>query len=378
MNQKTKARLGVVASFAAATMLIGVSAPAYADPSVGTFPALVGVGSDTTQDLVGGLGTVIPAIGSYDATPVPSTIVTRSGGVSYVRPKNSGAGVAALSASINASGTQLFPDGTGVSITGQVDFARSSGGANSTTYPGSELTFIPFALDAVTYAVPAASDFPRDVPLGVTADADSAYTLRNIYRGKITSYEDAGGNAITITPLLPASGSGTRSFWLSKLGLIEANVTGIISDTKVIGGVTKTIQEHDGSYIFAKGDIAPFSVAQYIAQGNYASLSSVIERRGNIQLGNIGSRKPYLLNTSGGTEINPVFPVTRTVYNVVQTSRLSTAGVAADTLLQATFKGAGSSVCTATATIKAYGFNTVSNCGDTTTAANKQGYRTNF
>ncbi len=368
MLKKTKLRVSVVAAAAVAVMAFGAAAPAYADPS--GFKPLNGVGSDTTQDVVGGLATVVTAIGSYDATG-SATIQTTSGGPSFTRPNGSTAGVQALSASVNNTGTRTFPASGGVSITGQVDFARSSS-APSSSFVGTDLTFIPFARDAVTYAVSAASDWPRDIALG-SASQDALvprpFTLRNIYRGTVTTYTNADLEPVTIRPIIPQAGSGTRSFWLGALGLTEATIVG--TPTTDIGN---TAQEHNGTYIVNAGDIAPFSIAQYIAQGNHGVLpTSVLERRGNIELGSIDTIKPILLTSGGGVELNTSFPVNRLVFNVVQTSRL-TGTSAADLQLKATFAGTTSSVCAATAQIKQYGFGTIGSlCGNTTTY--KQAFR---
>lgn len=369
--QKKTLRLGAVAVLAAAVLAVGVAVPAGADPTpAGTFKPLVGVGSDTTEYLVGGLATVVTNIGSYDATG-STQIQTRSGGPLFNRPNGSGNGQKALTASINPNGTDKWPAGSGVDITGQVDFARSSSGPSG-SLPGTQLTFIPFARDAVTFAVSSASDFPRDIALGSSAQdsiSPAPFTLRNIYRGTVTSYADADFNSVTIRPLLPQTGSGTRSFWLSQLGLTEANITagGVATD------LGNTVQEHNGTFVTGPGDIVPFSVAQYIAQGNHGALpTTVAERRGNIELGRIGTIKPYIPSVGGGIELNSAFPVTRLVYNVVSTARLSGTS-AADLQLQAAFAGTSSQVCQATSTIRQYGFGTIGAlCGNTTTY--KQGY----
>jgi len=368
MLNKTKLRLGVVAACAVVAVGLGAAAPAIADPTpAGTIKPLVGVGSDTTENVVNGLGTVVTNIGSYDATG-SATIQTRTGGPLFNRPNGSGNGQKALSASINLSGTRVWPATTGVDITGQIDFARSSS-APSGTLVGTDLTFIPFARDAVSFAVNASSDFPRDIALGAAAQdtiSPAPFTLRNIYRGTVTNYADANFNTVTIRPLLPQTGSGTRNFWVAQLGLTDALITagGVATD---LGG---TVQEHNGTFVTGAGDIVPFSVAQYIQQGNYASLpTTVVERRGNIQLGNIGSNKPYQPSTTaqGGLEINPSFPVNRLVFNVVSTARL-TGTSAADVQLQQAFVGSTSQVCSASATIKQYGFGTIGTlCGNTTT-----------
>lgn len=366
MLKKTRLGFGAVAAFAVAALALGVSVPANADPTpVGSFKPLVGVGSDTTENIVNGLGSVVSNLGSYDATG-SATIQTRSGGVLFNRPNGSGNGQRALSASINLTGTRVWPATTGVNITGQVDFARSSS-APSSSFPGSDLTFIPYARDAVSFAVSAASDFPRDIPAGAAAQdsiSPAPFTLRNIYRGTVTSYADAEFNSVTIRPLLPQTGSGTRSFWIGQLGLTEANITsgGVATD------LGNTVQEHNGTFVTGAGDIVPFSVAQFIQQGNYASLpTTVVERRGNIQLGSIGTNKPYVPSATGGVELNAAFPVNRLVFNVVSTARLSGTS-AADVQLQQAFAGSTSQVCAAASTIKQYGFGTIGTlCGNTTT-----------
>lgn len=368
MLNKTKLRLGVVAAAAAATLAFGAAAPAYADP-IG-FKPLNGAGSDTTQDVLDGVATVVTSIGSWDAIG-SATIQTTSGGATFIRPNGSTSGVQALSASINNTGTRTFPATGGVSITGQLDFARSSS-APSGSFVGTDLTFIPFARDAVTYAVSQASDFPRDIALGSTAQdavSPAPFTLRNIYRGAVTVYSDGDFNAVTIRPIIPQPGSGTRAFWLGALGLSDTTIVG--TPTTDIGG---TAQEHTGTYIKNAGDIAPFSIAQYIAQGNHNALpTKVIERRGNIALGNVDTVKPILLTAGGGVELNTAFPINRLVFNVVQTTRLAGTSTA-DTLLKNTFAGTTSSVCAASAQIKQFGFGTIGSlCGNTTTY--KQAFR---
>jgi len=356
MLKKSKLRLTVVAALAVSAVVLGVTAPALADPGAGTFKPLNGVGSDTTQDLVGGLATVVSTLGSYDAVG-SATIQTTSGGPVFNRPNGSGAGVLALSASASTGTASQYPAASGVSITGQVDFARSSSGP-STALPGTALTFIPFARDVLTYAVNTSSDFPRDIPLG-SASQDSVtpapFTLRNIYRGAVTTFTDSDLNVVTIRALIPQSGSGTRKAWLAALGLTDATALGETD-------LGNTVQEHDGTFVTGPGDIVPFSVGQFIAQGNHATLpTTVVERRGQVVLGNINGSKPVKISGSAVTA-NASFPVTRLVYNVVQSSRL------AETNIANAFVGSSSAVCAASATIIKYGFATIGSlCGDTTT-----------
>ncbi len=320
------------------------------------FPTLAGAGSDTTQDVVAGVATLDPTnIGSWDAVSTgPANITTKSGGPAFKRPNGSGDGVFALGQS--AQGL-LY---NGVDITGQLDFARSSS-PPSGSFVGTDLTFIPFARDAVSYAVSTASDFPRDIALGSAAQdsiSPAVFSLRNIYRGTVTTYVDSNLDPVTIRPIIPQQGSGTRSFWLTSLGLTEANIVG--TPTTDLGN---TAQEHNGTYITGAGDIAPFSVAQYIAQGNHGALpTTIVERRGNIELGRVGTIKPIILTPGGGVELNTSFPINRTVYNVVQTSRLG------ETAIANTFVGPTSTFCSTAGQniVRSYGFAVAPNCGVTT------------
>lgn len=352
MFKKNALRSGVVAAAVAACVALSVT-PAAADPS--GFTTLAGTGSDTTQDVLNGLGSVVAAIGSYDATG-SATIQTKAGGPTFNRPNGSTAGIQALSASINSTGTKLWQT---VDITDQLDFARSSSGPSS-SFPGTQLTFIPFARDAVSYAVNAASDFPRALPLGSasSASADPAkLTLWNIYHCTATSYVDSNGDPIAIVPLIPQTGSGTRSFWLGKVGLTEATIPSCVTD------LGNTVQEHSGVQITGAGHIVPFSIAQYIAQGNHGAITvatgvSVTERRSNVELGSISGFTPFVLGV-GGTIMNPDFPVNRSVYNVIETARLG------ETVIANTFVGATSDVCEATV-VQQFGFAPIANCGATT------------
>ena len=355
MPKNIKLRFGVVAAVAAAALSFSAIAPASVDPSGAK--DINGTGSDTTQDLVGGIAAVVTNIGSYDATgPSPITV----NGTTFSRPVGSSAGIRALSSSIRGiayAGTVL-PVGT-------LQFARSSA---LRTESGTELTYIPFARDAVTIAMSAASDFPKDVALGSSGQATNLFTLRNIYLGTVTSFVDSSFSSQTIRPILPQLNSGTRNFWVSALGTTETALTAGGKATDIGNSVI----EHDGSFVTGPGDIVPFSIAQFIAQGNYRSLpTTVIERRGNIVLGGIDTEKPIVALAGGGVKLNDNFPVTRLVYNVVETRALTTAAPStSDSAIRAAFVGSTSAVCAASAKILQYGFGTIgATCGSVTSKA---------
>ncbi len=364
MQKNTKLRVGVVAAFAAAALAIGTVAPAYAaDPTIPK--TLNGAGSDTTQDVMAGVASVVTSLGNWDAFGSENITI---GSTTFARPIGSTAGVRALSSSVRGIG---YPNAAGVVLpVGTLQFARSSA---LRTESGSQLTYIPFARDAVSIAMSASSDFPKDVALGVAGQPTNAFTLRNIYLGTVTSFTDSEGATITIRPKLPQVNSGTRVFWVTEaLGTTDALIGagGAVTDQGInAAGVLGPIQEHDGSFLRTDGDIVPFSVAQFLAQGNYRSLpTAVVERRGNIILGSIDTVDP--ISYDGVTvATNPSFLPSRLVYNVVETRALTTLTPSADDLaVRAAFVGTGAgSVCAASAQIKAYGFATLpaSQCGAT-------------
>ncbi|MGW7419656.1 Ig-like domain repeat protein [Streptomyces sp. NPDC054813] len=253
------------AALVAAAVVAGglaLATPAIADPTpAGTFRQLVGVGSDTTQDVVNALAgdtvngnsyaaTAVKSadgagIASYDAIEpgtgsTTSTIVTRSGGTPFTRPNGSGNGQKALSASLTGD---KFPAGTGTAIKGQVDFARSSGGPSSA---GTALTYVPMARDAVGVAVK-----------GSALDSLTKQQLFEIYSGSLTEL-----NGQTLHPKIPQDGSGTRKFFLAAIGM----------STTPLGANVQVVQENQGNAALTEdGALVPFSVGSWIAQNNGVS-----------------------------------------------------------------------------------------------------------
>lgn len=378
MNVKFAKRAAIVVG--AATLGVAVvTGAAQADPATTVHRSLVGVGSDTTQDVLNGLangtgtGQILdpsaPAgsdgklIASYDATPQPSTITTRATGTvcsGINRPDGSGAGVNALRADISAASHCL-------------DFARSSSAPNST----GQFTFIPFAIDAVTAAVKTGSTLPANLTFSATANTNAlkaGFDLNRVYNCLDTSGNPlAAGtfptiNGITVHPLLPQAGSGTRKFWAATLGFSpNAPLPSCVSDVAKNGAA---VQEHNGNALQrtiaadSSEDIMPFSIAQHIAQGR--SLPGVTDRRNGALLETVNSVQPL----SGGN-LNTSFPIHREVFNVIQTTRLT------ETKIKTAFVGATSKVCTSkynatTSYINEYGFGTdTANCGNTTLFAGR-------
>ncbi|MFD6425743.1 hypothetical protein [Streptomyces sp. NPDC060198] len=324
MNVTSRVRAGAVVGAVALALGAFAAPAAIADPPATEYRILAGVGSDTTQDVVNALGNVVlnasgsKIIASYDATGSAS-ITTRSG-CAISRPNGSSAGITALATDVNDTTKDC------------IDFARSSRGAKTT---GTLLTWIPFAKDAVSVAV------RTDSALYASGAQDlTTAQLKAIYQCTTTTL-----NGVTLTPLLPQTGSGTRSFFLEKLGLTDAQVGSCVS---------QSVQENNGLALDTAGDIAPYSVAQYIAQVS----GTVTDIHGATDLIKVNGTAPY--NASTFT-LNTAFSFNRDVYNVVPTAKLT------DATISSTFVGSTSKVCAATSTITAYGFGTLgSNCGTTT------------
>ncbi|MFG2964625.1 MULTISPECIES: Ig-like domain repeat protein [unclassified Streptomyces] len=333
------------AAFVAAAVVAGglaLATPAVADPDAGAFRQLVGVGSDTTQDVLNALagdtvnGTSYSAtavkstngagIASYDAIEpgtgsTTSTIKTRTDGPSFLRPNGSGNGRLALSEALTGD---KYPTSAGVSISGQVDFARSSGGPSAS---GTALTYIPMARDAVGVAVK-----------GSALDTLTADQLHDIYSGTVTTV-----NGQTVHPRIPQAGSGTRKFFLAAIGLTDATLSANVT----------TVQENQANAALTEdGALVPFSVGSWIAQNNGVSpdySTTAVAAGGHlaaIQLpGDTGATSPV---TTVNGKLSPVTAYYdnstfgRDVYNVVPSRAIDTTSIFFDKDLYDVFVTSGS------------------------------------
>ncbi|WP_245950588.1 substrate-binding domain-containing protein [Saccharothrix carnea] len=318
----SKRMLGAAAAAVAAVAL--VASPAQADP-VGTpaYRDIAIVGSDTTQTVMNGLSDAVlvngtKVMGSYDARG-SDNITTKATGCTIPRPASSGAGVTALVTSVEAGDNC-------------VQAARSSSN-NASSYAGKNLTYIPFAVDAMTYAVRSDSTVSKKL---TTAQLKSIYNCT------------APGVGTNFKPLLPQFGSGSRDFFLKQLGLTNtANYTTqfpCVVDVDVNG---QPIQEHVGTYLTDTKHILPYSIAVYVSQiyGNAPAA------QGKAVLATFNGVPPSVLNTASTFK--------RDVYNVVPTTKLGEA------LYDQVFTGGDSLICAKTDVITQYGFGVNPNCGST-------------
>ena len=371
----TKRTLGVVAVTGLAAL--GIAGSAQADPATPSDTALVAVGSDTTQDVMDGLAAAIDGgntLFNYKATG-GGTITTRTAAhapcAAFHRPNGSGDGKNAL---LSAVGNQAvganYPTALRDGTTLCVDVARSSssgfpaGAAGSFAYRRYE-----FATDAVTYAHLQASSVASKLSI---ADVKKYYAA-NGTPGTAACFNKR--------PLIPQSGSGTRGFWATVMGLTDTLLTDptvgtaghwgtcVRDTTDGVIGSTNIIEEHNGTVLTSPQSLVPFSVAQYISQQGGIAAADV---RGNASLGSIDWTA-----TTGSATTNVTAPVllqttfgagARTVYNFVAkdaavAGNTAGTGVPFNAAVATTFEGPTSSVCTNSAVITRYGFGIDPNCG---------------
>lgn len=310
--------LSVAAGLALTTA--GVANLAAAEPVSNSYAI---VGSDTLQDVVNALvnGTSITSAsvrstagsafaGSFDATG-GAIIQTKPYGPRFGRPNGSSDGVTALSRSIDGSPYTSKTAGSpaNVQITNQVDIARSSSGA--TAVQDGPLRYIPFGRDALTYAHTGS----------ITAfDNIDAATLKGLYECTITQ---VGG--VTVTPVIPQAGSGTRKDFIAKISVTETSMKEVSE-----GGCVVVGQEHDtkhladGTTAFPANAITPMSAAQWVAQNTGAG----IDRRGaTAKIGSPINGASPVIGSGTSMEPNPSFYSNgtwgRDTYLVVENARVT-------------------------------------------------------
>lgn len=381
--------LTVAALAAAVTPLMASSASA--DPKQLT--ALVGVGSDTTQDVVNALagesngllynpvrssaasGRV--QIVSYDAinpnnasdpcfTPTP-------GGPTTQRPNGSGSGQKALSRAVAGGGWGIATCGGVVDVSGLMQFGRSSSGPSNAV--GSDLTFIPFGRDALSFAYYRAGGAGGPVTSLTRQQLQSLYTGGN---GSSLSVSNGAEN-VTIIACGIQTGSGTYKFWLEKAMAVTAAQDDLATSVCNALGTGARLQENDAAGLKAKGDLVPagtqviigFSASNFVAQSNGVANNN--PAASNVKIGSISN------NGSGVDLGNPVTGTApslaplaafynssifgRNVYNVLPTAFATGAG---NNDYKTLFVGESSAVCQASSIISTFGYLTLgTGCGTT-------------
>lgn len=400
LTSTLKRRRAARAAAGIAAAGIAISASVAGGPSAGAdpkqFSALIGVGSDTTQDVVNafsGFQLRGPAntVGGLNYTPVQSSIASsqqqlvswdaigtstcitpKAPGATFLRPNGSTNGRRALSRAIDGAAwpTTTADCGGPKVITGLVDFARSSAGPASA---GTDLTYVPFGRDGLGFAY-------------YKSDAATVPAVTTLTSAQLTSLFTNGPqviNGVEIVPCGIQTGSGTYQSWNTALGINQATETTGTTACNTLNGTLAApgvrLQENDGNGLKAKGDttqfagkqvIAGFSAANFIAQSNGVVNSQLPSPAGTVDLGSIDALgKPYTGTAPNLTPSSAFYASTtygRDVYNVVPTAKLG--GLAsANQNFKSLFVGPSSAICSATTTIQAFGFASLgTSCGSTT------------
>jgi ABC-type phosphate transport system substrate-binding protein len=375
--------LKVTSGGASATKAIKVTAansPAENDAT--------GVGSDTIQNVMDqfaadfnpGVASGGSHLFSWDATnpltrAIGDSIAEKTGCSPIARPNGSSAGITQLATFQKTSDGKFFCS----------SFARSSRARASTdpAFAPGGIAFVDLAGDAVTWSTQTTTNAPATLtPAQLTA----------IYNCTDTNWMQVGGANAPIHAFIPQSGSGTRSFFLSALGI--ATPGACVSD---VGG---TLEENEGvnPALNDPNAIFPYSIGKFIAEKFHSTAcitkstcapnaSGIIckhtpgknlfgcDTHGTMVLRQINGIAPTT-GTGASTVINSAFPSTfqRIVFEVVPFDPNTTdhipgseAGAPGGINLEPMF-GASGFVCTnatAKTDLRNYGFLVTPLCGVT-------------
>jgi len=302
---------------------------AQADP-IGPpqYRELAGMGSDTTQTLMNALAEIVTingtkVMGSYDATG-SATVATKSTTACAAVPRANGStpGRDALLKSLQAND-------------GCLQYARSSSSRGTFTSTPS-MTWVPFATDALTFAVRGDGDVPREL---------TKTQLIAIFKCEVPS----------IQPALVQVGSGTRNSWLDYVGIprdFQPSQYPCLVPQKDGGTFPGNLpQEHDGREL-KKNQIMPYSAAVYQAQ----LYGTAPDRRGRSVIGVVDGIVPTVINTGFGN--------LRDVNNIIPTAKVTDT----NSTEYKVFVGKDSLICKAKPQINLQGFGDLkdaSKCGDT-------------
>ncbi len=377
----------------AAIGLVGNS-PVKADPQ--QFSALVAVGSDTTQDVLNGYAgfsnginftpiqssaaTGFTQIASWNAGAA-SCIAVKTGAPLILRPNGSSGGRRALSRSVLAQATWGTGSICGAKDTsGLIDFARSSATpvAGDT---GTDLTYVPFGRDALSYGYYRANGAPAT----------------NMTTAQLNAIYATGAGLIGTVPVIPCgiqTSSGTYASWNTTVSTTQATETTNTAFCNGLLGVPDAggrLQEHSGPELKIKGDlvvsqsnpacdgvaggasvpctnvqvIVGFSASQFIARSNGVAVPAPGP---GVGLGGINGNQAVTGTVPNLAPVNSFYADSlygRDVYNVFATAAIEDPFNA---VLQSMFVGPTSSVCNnaADVTTATFGFLPINNCGDTT------------
>jgi ABC-type phosphate transport system substrate-binding protein len=182
------------------------------------------------------------------AVTTAGNITPKPGCPSTVRPNGSTPGISALADNVTV---------TGHKSSYCFDYARSARARKSSD--PTDVTFVPLALDNVTYATVSGSNAPKNL---TTAQLAAIYSCAD------TNWDQVGGPNAPIVALLPQSGSGILTFFLTAIGGATFTPGPCVQEPS-------TLEQNQGvSSIFtgsnAVNEIIPFSAGKWVAQAYHS------------------------------------------------------------------------------------------------------------
>lgn len=285
----------------------------------GTGSVIAGAGSDTIFGVMGALTNSYNSSSTNGGDHAYNIPPRFTGGGSYTVPAGGSCGSKTYDSSNQIDGSGAGINALVADSQGCIDFARSSRGKSASD--PSNLEFYAFGRDAVTWGRYGDACSPSDGgPSGCAPTNLSQAQLQGIYLctqpgglPKYTNWSQVGGDNHAIRRYLPQTGSGTLSFFETRILGLSSAQQGVVDDSGCSSRPPR-VQENDGTQIgggFRSYAIVPYSFAQWTAQKN----GVIPDVRGGVLLGSINGVAP-----STGTIGANTFLGTRYVYNVTKTS----------------------------------------------------------
>jgi len=281
------------------------------------------VGSDTTSNYLGAVtpGFNADAVANPQAHIVRNTPPTLAPNTSFNIPSDFDAAFGLGCQSFNYTNPgNLPPNGSSSGINALladtqtcVDIARSSRGRGS---EGANIDFWAFATDGVSW-----SHFNGAAPATLTLAQIRGIYLCDQPGGNplFTNWNQVGGANAPIIRYLAQAGSGTHSFFETKILGLSAAQQNVLDDTACIGSpIAGRVQESKGNDVPAgnrPNAILPYSYGVWTAQSN----GFEPDTRAGAVLGSINGVAP----TATSVGLTGTFFAKRFVYNVVKNTSLT-------------------------------------------------------
>jgi phosphate transport system substrate-binding protein len=278
-------------------------------------PTNVGsVGSFTTQGVMDGLSFEYATQADHSnpakdsVSNIPAGPLT-GGSVADIPSKNSCPGVHYSSGSQPPNGSSAGINALNADGNGCIDVARSSRGRSGSD-PGN-IDFYAYGIDGVTWAGFGGGHQPLTL---TQAQLQGIYLCTNAGNPTFTDWSQVGGSPGGIIRYLPQTGSGTLSFFETRILGLSSAQQGVLDDSSCNAHPIRVEESHGDQVVsgFRPFAIVPYSFADWNAQKN----GTITDNRGGSYLGAINGTAPT--TSSVGETCGPCFLGRRYVYNVIK------------------------------------------------------------